>query len=157
MQKNNAGLLLLKLNWLLMTALVVLSQENNLKILSLVRRILQFYLFFPFLALVVSLVHLINDMGIKYVNSQWIKLWIIHIMVFASSCDIQGHEIKPPDKSDLFLKMIVYNQKLILISIWIKHITEIQCEVIKSFDHHFDSSCWYTEKVKIQVRLSFLT
>lgn len=33
--------------------------------------------------------------------------------------------------------MIVYNPKLI--SIWIKYITEIQCKVIKSFDHHFDN------------------
>lgn len=35
--------------------------------------------------------------------------------------------------------MIEYNPKLILISIWIKYITEIQCEVIKRFDHHFDN------------------
>jgi len=61
-------------------------------------------------------------------------------MFLASSYDIQGHEIKPPNKIDLFLKMVVYNPKLILILIWIKHITEIQCEVIKSFDQHFDSN-----------------
>lgn len=100
-----------------MTTLMVLSQENNVKISLLVRGNLQFYISFPFLALVVSLVHLLNiEMNIKYVNSsQWIKLWIIQIMFLASSRDIQGHEIKPPNKIDLFLKIIVYNPKLILI------------------------------------------
>ena len=156
--KNQSGSLWLNLNWSLMTGLMVLSWENNLKILSLVRGNLQFYLFFPFLALVVSLVHLQNiEMSSKYISSsQWIKLWIIQIMFLASSYDIQGHEIKPPNKIDLFLKMVVYNPKLILILIWIKHITEIQCEVIKSFDQHFDSNFWYSGKGEIQVRLTFV-
>lgn len=58
---------------------------------------------------------------------------------FASLGGIEGQERQSSNKIDLFLKTIAYNSKLILILICFKYITEIQCEVIKSFDHHFDN------------------
>lgn len=66
---------------------------------------------------------------------------MVYIDYVSFSHDIQGYEIKPPNKIDLFLEMIVYNPKLILISIWIKRTTEIQHQIIKSFYHQFDSNC----------------
>lgn len=56
------------------------------------------------------------------------------MMFLASLRDILGPEIMPPIKTHLFLKMIAYIPKQILVSIWIKCITEIQCDISKSFD-----------------------
>lgn len=77
------------------------------------------------------------------------------MMFLASLRDILGPEIMPPIKTHLFLKMIAYIPKRILVSIWIKCITEIQCDISKSFDLQMTVTVDILGKGEIQVKLTF--